>query len=42
MIVDDFQFADRSKDPRYNRPPQTPGLVESLEAQGFRPFTEEW
>ncbi len=23
-------------------PPPTPGLVEKLEAMGFRPFTGEW
>ena len=44
MIPDEekFQFADPSKDPRRNPPPKTPGLVESLESQGFRPFTDEW
>ncbi len=44
MIPDNekFKVADLSKDPRYNKQPQTPGLVESLESQGFRPFTDEW
>jgi hypothetical protein len=39
MIPDDEPFT-------YSKPrksiKQTPGLVEKLEAMGFRPFTEEW
>lgn len=42
MIEDDFKYADRSQDPRYNRPTQTKGLVDELESLGIRPFTEEW
>lgn len=41
MIPDDepFRFAEpRSRE----RKPETPGLVESLEDLGFRPFTDEW
>ena len=34
-------FTD-SKDPRYNKPPQTPGLVHELEGLGFRPHGYEW
>jgi hypothetical protein len=28
--------------PKPTPPPPTPGLVEKLEAMGFRPFTDEW
>ena len=43
MIEDDFKYANRSQDPRYNPRPQSPGLVDELiEATGIRPFTEEW
>lgn len=34
---EEFKFAEE-KQPI----PQTEGLVDSLEAMGFRPFTEEW
>ena len=42
MIDEEFQFADPKKDPRFNPPKKTPGLVEKLEAMGFRPFDVEW
>ena len=42
MIDEDFKYANRDGDPRYNKPPQTPGLVNELESLGFRPFTDEW
>lgn len=43
MIEDDFKYADRLQDPRYNQRPQLQGLVDELiEATGIRPFTEEW
>lgn len=29
-------------EPKLTPPPPTPGLVEQLEAMGFRPFTDEW
>jgi hypothetical protein len=40
MIPDDESMI-RTK-PKPTPPPPTPGLVEKLEAQGFRPFTDEW
>jgi hypothetical protein len=40
MIPDDESMI--RKEPRRPLPPPTPGLVEKLEAQGFRPFTDEW
>ena len=44
MIPDNekFKVADLSKDPRYNKQPQTPGLVNELEGLGFRPHGYEW
>ena len=42
MIDEDFKYADHHRDPRYNQPPQTLGLVNELESLGFRPFTDEW
>ncbi len=42
MIDEDFRFADPRQDPRNKPHTETPGLVEQLEAQGFRPFGEEW
>lgn len=42
MIDEDFRFADPKDDPRNQPRTQTPGLVELLEAQGFRPFGVEW
>ena len=42
MIEDDFKFANPLDDPRICPPARTPGLVEKLEAQGFRPFGYEW
>ena len=40
MIPDDESMI-RTK-PKPTTPPPTPGLVEKLEALGFRPFTDEW
>ena len=41
MLPDDESMI--RKEPRKPLPPPpTPGLVEKLEAQGFRPFTDEW
>jgi hypothetical protein len=41
MIPDDEPF--RFAEPRsHERKSETPGLVESLEDLGFRPFTDEW
>ena len=40
MIPDDESMIRTEPNP--TPPPPTPGLVEKLEALGFRPFTEEW
>jgi hypothetical protein len=40
MLRDDEQVI--RTEPTPPPPPPTPGLVEKLEAMGFRPFTEEW
>ena len=42
MIDEDFRFANPKDDPRTNKPKQSPDVVKALEAQGFRPFGEEW
>ena len=41
MIPDDETMI-RTSPRSLERIPETPGLVESLEQLGFRPFTEEW
>ena len=40
MINDDESMI--RTEPKPTPPPPTPGLVEKLEAQGFRPFGYEW
>jgi hypothetical protein len=40
MIPDDESMI--RTEPKPTPPPPTRGLVEKLEAQGFRPFTDEW
>jgi hypothetical protein len=41
MIPDDESMIRKEQKPT-SPPTPTPGLVEKLEAQGFRPFTDEW
>jgi hypothetical protein len=40
MLRDDEQVI--RTEPKQTPPPPTPGLVEKLEALGFRPFGYEW
>lgn len=41
MIPDDESMI-RTEPRSHERKPETPGLVQSLEQLGFKPFTEEW
>ena len=40
-MLSDYEKVIRTK-PNPTPPPPTPGLVELLESQGFRPFGYEW